>query len=75
MVFALEGTLTAPTDPGKFFGDTWIAFRYLNSLSVEGGGTLDGQGPAAWKYNDCKKNPNCKALPSVSGLLIFLSIL
>ncbi|KAK4487146.1 hypothetical protein RD792_006461 [Penstemon davidsonii] len=61
--FLIKGTLKAPTDPSKFFTDTWIGFRYLENLVVKGGGFLDGQGSSAWKYNDCQKNSQCKSLP------------
>ncbi|KAL0320460.1 UNVERIFIED_CONTAM: Exopolygalacturonase [Sesamum radiatum] len=64
MAFLVKGTLTAPTDPDKFYTDTWIGFRYLSDLTVKGGGVLDGQGHAAWPYNDCRKNSQCKPLPA-----------
>lgn len=64
MAFLIKGTLVAPTD--SFFTDTWIAFRYVSGLIVKGGGTLDGQGQSAWRYNDCKTNSKCKPLPVVS---------
>ncbi|PIN25621.1 Polygalacturonase [Handroanthus impetiginosus] len=64
MTFLIDGTLRAPTDPREFFNDTWIGFRYVDKLTVKGGGYLDGQGISAWKYNDCSKNPHCKPLPT-----------
>ncbi|KAL8512460.1 hypothetical protein ACS0TY_018801 [Phlomoides rotata] len=64
IALVIRGTLKAPTDPGKFSTNTWIAFRYINRLTVAGGGFLDGTGSAAWKYNDCQSNPNCMALPA-----------
>lgn len=64
--FVIRGTLRAPSDPQSFFTNTWIGFRYVENLTVKGGGYLDGQGHVAWKYNDCIKNSNCKPLPSVS---------
>jgi len=66
MNFRLEGLLKAPIDPNSFATDNWINFKYVNKLTVGGGGTLDGQGAYAWKINDCQKNPNCRALPTVS---------
>ncbi|KZV19413.1 exopolygalacturonase-like [Dorcoceras hygrometricum] len=63
MEFLIEGTLIAPTDPSKFFTDTWIGFRYIDDLTVNGRGVLDGKGAAAWPYNDCWRNPNCRFLP------------
>lgn len=64
--FRLEGMLKAPIDPNSFASDNWINFKHVNKLMVGGGGSLDGQGAYAWKMNDCKKNPNCRALPTVS---------
>ncbi|KAL3655344.1 hypothetical protein CASFOL_001130 [Castilleja foliolosa] len=62
VAFIIKGTLKAPTSQ-NFFTDTWIGFRYLNHLTVAGGGVLDGQGHVAWRYNDCRTNPHCKPLP------------
>ncbi|GAA0139277.1 hypothetical protein LIER_35057 [Lithospermum erythrorhizon] len=64
IVFSLQGVLKAPSNPALFFSDTWIGFRYINGLVIEGGGTIDGQGAFAWPYNDCKRNPKCKTLPA-----------
>ncbi|KAL6553838.1 hypothetical protein OROMI_019511 [Orobanche minor] len=64
VAFVIKGILRAPTDPGRFFTDTWIGFRYVNRLTVTGGGYLDGQGRAAWPYNDCRNNPGCRPLPA-----------
>lgn len=66
MEFLIKGTLQAPTDSSKFFTDTWIGFQYLDDLTVEGGGSLDGQGSAAWGFNDCAENSKCSPLPAVS---------
>ncbi|CAA2963619.1 exopolygalacturonase-like [Olea europaea subsp. europaea] len=64
MEFLIKGTLQAPTDSSKFFTDTWIGFQYLDDLTVEGGGSLDGQGSAAWGFNDCAENSKCSPLPA-----------
>ncbi|WJX86980.1 galacturonan 1,4-alpha-galacturonidase [Trifolium repens] len=64
MNFKIEGILKAPSDPYSFKTDNWINFRYVNKLKIGGGGTLDGQGSAAWETNDCQKNPNCHTLPT-----------
>ncbi|KAH6836458.1 hypothetical protein C2S53_016517 [Perilla frutescens var. hirtella] len=64
MTFLIKGTLLAPTNYQNLFTDTWIAFRYVDALTVTGGGVLDGQGHSAWPYNDCKHNPQCKPLPA-----------
>lgn len=62
----IQGIIKAPTNPSLFYGDTWIGFRYIDGLVMEGGGTFDGQGASAWPYNDCSKNPHCPKLPAVS---------
>ncbi|XP_073128791.1 exopolygalacturonase-like [Henckelia pumila] len=61
MTFLIQGVLIAPTV--NFFRDTWIGFRYVDDLTVTGGGVLDGNGAVAWRYNDCARNPKCKILP------------
>lgn len=72
IAFEIRGGLKAPVKPSLFLTDTWIGFQYVNDLTVEGGGFLDGQGYYAWKFNDCHQNTNCKPLPAVSSpLLIF----
>ncbi|KAK4481592.1 hypothetical protein RD792_012494, partial [Penstemon davidsonii] len=63
MAFVIKGILKAPTDPVAFVNNTWIGFRYVYNLTLKGGGYLDGQGAAAWHYNDCSKNSHCSALP------------
>ncbi|XP_058219280.1 exopolygalacturonase-like [Rhododendron vialii] len=63
IMFIIKGILKASTDPHMFFIDHWIGFQYIDGLVVKGGGSLDGQGPSGWPYNDCFSNPNCKPLP------------
>ncbi|CAI9787672.1 unnamed protein product [Fraxinus pennsylvanica] len=73
MEFLIKGTLMAATNSSNFFTNTWIGFQYLNDLTVEGGGSLDGQGSAAWGFNDCVENSQCPSLPagqSISGVQI-----
>nr|XP_023925812.1 exopolygalacturonase-like [Quercus suber] len=64
IAFVIKGYLKAPTEPSLFITQNWINFRYINNLTVSGGGVLDGQGKEAWTYNDCNKNPNCPSLPT-----------
>ncbi|KAL3502915.1 hypothetical protein ACH5RR_037364 [Cinchona calisaya] len=63
MTFLIRGILKAPTNPTLFFTNTWIGFRYVDNLTLEGGGYLDGQGTFAWRYNDCYRNNRCLPLP------------
>ncbi|KAF7850827.1 hypothetical protein BT93_L4987 [Corymbia citriodora subsp. variegata] len=60
--FQIKGSLKAFNSP-QLGIDHWITFRYIDWLTITRGGSLDGQGAAAWPYNDCSKNSNCKALP------------
>ncbi|CAN6688927.1 unnamed protein product [Malus baccata var. baccata] len=63
IAFLIKGTLRATTNPSTFSAHSWINFRYIDQLTVTGGGTLDGQGASAWHLNNCKTNPQCQALP------------
>ncbi|XP_041995184.1 exopolygalacturonase-like [Salvia splendens] len=64
MSFIIHGSLRAPTDRQSFSLDTWIGFRYVEYLTIKGGGYLDGQGHVAWHYNDCSTNFKCSKLPA-----------
>ncbi|GMY25568.1 exopolygalacturonase-like [Fagus crenata] len=64
IAFVIKGYLKAPTIPSEFFTENWINFRYLDRLTVSGGGILDGQGKEAWSFNDCNTNSNCVTLPT-----------
>ncbi|CAN6560626.1 unnamed protein product [Malus baccata var. baccata] len=60
----IEGTLLARVEKEYSVDiDHWITFKYVDNFVINGGGSLNGQGPSAWPYNDCKKNPHCKRLP------------
>ncbi|KAJ4725283.1 putative Pectin lyase-like superfamily protein [Melia azedarach] len=61
--FRIRGVLKAPTDESSRHLDHWISFQYLDRLNINGGGSLDGHGTSAWPYNNCNKDPHCKALP------------
>ncbi|KAK4744549.1 hypothetical protein SAY87_010861 [Trapa incisa] len=62
-VVEIKGTLKALDDPSSFLSDSWILFQMIHGVIIFGGGTLNGQGPTVWKYNDCQTNPNCQTLP------------
>lgn len=61
----IRATLKAPPDPSTFDGE-WITIQHVGHLTINGGGTLDGQGVMAWKQNDCAKTGRCSKLPIVS---------
>nr|KJB47162.1 hypothetical protein B456_008G013400 [Gossypium raimondii] len=45
-------------------GAGWVEFRWIEGLTLTGGGTFDGQGAKAWPYNSCSTDFNCKLLPT-----------
>ncbi|KAJ4841178.1 hypothetical protein Tsubulata_015536 [Turnera subulata] len=70
--FTVRGVLLAPTDLSSLHLNPWISFQYIDRLTINGGGKLNGQGPSAWPYNDCSRNPKCFQLP-VSVRMDFLT--
>ncbi|EOA34325.1 hypothetical protein CARUB_v10021845mg [Capsella rubella] len=65
--FIIKGTLLAPKDANAIKQDTWIIFRYVDYLTVSGGGILDGQGSYSWPLNNCRLTLNCRPLPMNMG--------
>ncbi|KAH7277728.1 hypothetical protein KP509_38G004300 [Ceratopteris richardii] len=68
VVVEVAGTLLAPSEPSALnnsHGNAWILFSYINGLTVEGGGTLDGRGQQWWDLS-CKRNKSnkCKDAPT-----------
>ncbi|CAD6207203.1 unnamed protein product [Miscanthus lutarioriparius] len=62
VMVTLKGTLVASPDRSDWSDEDrrhWIVFRQVDRLTVNGGGTVDGNGETWWK-NSCKIN---KALP------------
>ncbi|GLT32583.1 hypothetical protein SLA2020_072400 [Shorea laevis] len=59
----VTGIIKAQPDVSWFAGGAdesdWFTFQNIHGLIITGAGTFDGQGKDAWKYNDCKTNPNC----------------
>ncbi|KAK1581220.1 hypothetical protein Q3G72_004112 [Acer saccharum] len=64
--FNRQGDLVAPTDGASLEIALWISFQYIDQLTINGGGSLDGPGPSAWPYNKYDNNPPGKPLPIVS---------
>uniref|UniRef100_A0A199UA00 Polygalacturonase n=1 Tax=Manihot esculenta TaxID=3983 RepID=A0A199UA00_MANES len=58
MHLQVEGTLVAPAKASQHHKNSWVTLRYLDRLTVFGGGAFDGQGEIAWQrkyYGDrCK---------------------
>lgn len=67
IIVQIDATLKGGIDVSNYVSDEWILFEKINGLIITGRGTLDGQGSAVWKYNDCGMNPNCQKLPVVSS--------
>ncbi|KAK1583042.1 hypothetical protein Q3G72_020519 [Acer saccharum] len=68
--FNLQGDLVAPTGAASLEIELWISFQYIDQLTINGGGSLDGQGPSAWPFNKYDNNPLGKPLPIDSGVKI-----
>ncbi|KAH8517305.1 hypothetical protein H0E87_005304 [Populus deltoides] len=64
IVFEGQGNVKATTDLSEYSSEQWILFEIIDGLTLNGGGTFDGQGSAVWKYNDCHQNKECQPLPS-----------
>uniref|UniRef100_A0A9I9DAY4 Exopolygalacturonase n=1 Tax=Cucumis melo TaxID=3656 RepID=A0A9I9DAY4_CUCME len=59
------GYLKASTNLSKYgSGAGWIEFRWMEGLTLTGGGTFDGRGSEAWPFNNCRDDYNCKLLPT-----------
>lgn len=54
----ISGTLVASDNPSDYSEDRshWLRFHSVEKLSVNGGGTIDGNGNIWWQ-NSCKTNP------------------
>ncbi|KAF7819021.1 Polygalacturonase [Senna tora] len=54
----IGGSIEASEDRSEYSEDTqhWVMFESVEKLTVEGGGTINGNGNTWWK-NSCKKNP------------------
>jgi len=63
--FQINGDLKAPIDPSMLVDQKWINFRYIDKLSVNGGGAFNGQGTATRKK--CQ-NDSCQILFTVHFL-------
>uniref|UniRef100_A0A199UBH2 Uncharacterized protein n=1 Tax=Manihot esculenta TaxID=3983 RepID=A0A199UBH2_MANES len=62
MHLQVEGTLVAPAKASQHRKTSWVTLRYLDRLTVSGGGAFDGQGEIAWQRKSC--GGGCKkALP------------
>ncbi|XP_028774459.1 polygalacturonase-like [Neltuma alba] len=63
----ISGTLAASEDSSDYAQDPqhWLMFESVQNLTVQGGGTINGNGDTWWR-NSCKKNPSlpCESAPT-----------
>ncbi|GAU24258.1 hypothetical protein TSUD_23940 [Trifolium subterraneum] len=71
VAFKISGTLQASDNPSDYNQDPthWLRFDSIQKLTVNGGGTIDGNGNIWWQ-NSCKKNKKlpCKNAPTALTL-------
>ncbi|XP_010270548.1 PREDICTED: exopolygalacturonase-like [Nelumbo nucifera] len=60
----MQGYLKALTQLSKFGTSPWIEIGWVDRLTLTGGGTFDGQGVGAWRFNKCPVDMDCEYLPS-----------
>lgn len=80
LIVELAGTLIAPSEPhtwNKSNSNAWLHFSHMNDLTVEGGGTIDGQGQQWWaqscktkKTNKCHDAPTALRFTAVHNLKV-----
>ncbi|XP_038896337.1 exopolygalacturonase clone GBGE184-like [Benincasa hispida] len=58
-----QGTVKATTDITEYSSPEWFSIEDITGFILTGSGVFDGQGTAAWPYNDCKTNNFCQNLP------------
>lgn len=64
IIIRLDGNLLGTGDLNAY-KKNWIEVMHVDNFSINGHGTIDGQGPLVWEKNQCNKNYNCKILPNV----------
>lgn len=68
----MEGTIKAPLDSSKFHEAEWITFDKITGLTLNGGGTFDGQGEEAWTKHACPQSQaHCPSRAVVRTLIHF----
>ncbi|CAI0464459.1 unnamed protein product [Linum tenue] len=56
VIVEVKGTILANEDLSAYDEDFWFLFEKINGVILTGGGTFDGRGASAWKYNDGGSN-------------------
>lgn len=57
----ISGTIVAPDGPAQWKADlaTWLVFKGVNGLTIDGLGTVDGRGKGWWDRS-CRYHPTLK---------------
>jgi galacturan 1,4-alpha-galacturonidase len=63
IIIRLDGNLLGTGDLNAY-KKNWIEIMHVTDFSINGHGTIDGQGPLVWTRNECNHNYNCKILPN-----------
>jgi galacturan 1,4-alpha-galacturonidase len=63
IIIRLDGNLLGTGDLNAY-KKNWIEIMHVTDFSINGHGTIDGQGPLVWNRNECNHNYNCKILPN-----------
>ncbi|XP_066321403.1 exopolygalacturonase-like [Miscanthus floridulus] len=63
IIIRLDGNLLGTGDLNAY-KKNWIEIENVENLSINGHGTIDGQGALVWNKNDCQHSYNCKVLPN-----------
>ncbi|AQK60033.1 hypothetical protein ZEAMMB73_Zm00001d053662 [Zea mays] len=63
IIIRLDGNLLGTGDLNAYKRN-WIEIQNVDNLSINGHGTIDGQGALVWNKNECQRSYNCKILPN-----------
>lgn len=73
IIIRLDGNLLGTGDLSAYQRN-WIEIENVENLSINGHGTIDGQGALVWSKNQCQHSYNCKILPNVRIDTCFLCL-
>nr|GME13863.1 polygalacturonase QRT2-like [Ipomoea batatas] len=66
--FMISGEIIAPSSMGTWKGrdaSEWVVFRDVKGLTIDGSGTIDGQGKPWWD-NSCRYHPSLKGCTTLA---------
>jgi galacturan 1,4-alpha-galacturonidase len=73
IIIRLDGNLLGTGDLNAYKRN-WIEIQNVDNLSINGHGTIDGQGALVWNKNECQRSYNCKILPNVRACASSFSV-